>query len=309
VLEKALARKLDNPMLHATMYRVARFQNDTALAEAQRSWSARQPIQDGLGWMFGDELGQRGQLNLLQQSLRAEARELSEAGLNDAAADDLARLTLIEAELGDTQAVAADSGATLALSRGRARLPQLAIAFALVGDNTRAKALLEELQRRFPHDFFARRVYIPLARALMLANDGNTDEALRVLDPVRRFDFGRRWYFMPLYVRGLVFLKNGDTTAARGEFQKIIDHRGISVFALEWVLAHLGKARALAQADEREMRRAAYQQFFNLWEGADPDIPILQQAWREYAQPAELASQASYSGAARTDGRANNRRE
>ncbi|HZP22464.1 MAG TPA: hypothetical protein VFB04_03385 [Terriglobales bacterium] len=43
-----------------------------------------------------------------------------------------------------------------------------------------------------------------------------------------------------------------------------------------FVLAHLGLAHALAFQGQREESRAAYQDFFNLWKDADPDISIYQ---------------------------------
>src|SRR5262249_41021286 len=150
-------------------------------AQAQRSWSMRQSIQENIGWMFANEVGQRGQLKAFQQLMRAHARELIAAGFKGPAADDLARLALVEAELGDTQGLSVDAAATLAAARGRAELSHLAISFALVGANAQAQALLEEVESRFPHYFLARRVYVPLARALMLAHEGKTSEALQTL--------------------------------------------------------------------------------------------------------------------------------
>jgi hypothetical protein len=49
-------------------------------------------------------------------------------------------------------------------------------------------------------------------------------------------------------------------------------------------LAHLGKARALAQSGDASGARTAYQDFFALWKDADPDIPILKDARAEYSK-------------------------
>jgi hypothetical protein len=38
------------------------------------------------------------------------------------------------------------------------------------------------------------------------------------------------------------------------------------------------------QTDALAKARAAYQDFFNLWKDADPDIPILKKAKAEYAR-------------------------
>ena len=49
-------------------------------------------------------------------------------------------------------------------------------------------------------------------------------------------------------------------------------------------LAMLDLARAYALAGDKEKARAAYQDFLALWKDADPDIPLLEQAKREYAK-------------------------
>ena len=49
-------------------------------------------------------------------------------------------------------------------------------------------------------------------------------------------------------------------------------------------LAHLGLARAYAQAGDNAKSRRFYQDFFALWKDADPDVPILEEARSEYAK-------------------------
>jgi hypothetical protein len=66
------------------------------------------------------------------------------------------------------------------------------------------------------------------------------------------------------------------------EFQKILDHPGIVINEPIGALAHLGLARAYALSGESAKARAQYQEFFALWSGADPDIPILKRAKAEF---------------------------
>jgi hypothetical protein len=44
----------------------------------------------------------------------------------------------------------------------------------------------------------------------------------------------------------------------------------------------LALGRAYARSGDTARARSAYQDFLTLWEDADPDIPILQQAKAEY---------------------------
>jgi hypothetical protein len=50
------------------------------------------------------------------------------------------------------------------------------------------------------------------------------------------------------------------------------------------VVARLQLGRALVMAGDRANARIADQDFLALWNGADPDIPILVQATAEYAR-------------------------
>jgi eukaryotic-like serine/threonine-protein kinase len=49
-------------------------------------------------------------------------------------------------------------------------------------------------------------------------------------------------------------------------------------------LAHLQLGRALVLSGNKIKAQAAYQDFFTLWKDADPDIPVLMEAKREYAR-------------------------
>jgi eukaryotic-like serine/threonine-protein kinase len=71
---------------------------------------------------------------------------------------------------------------------------------------------------------------------------------------------------------------------AAAEFQKILDHRGITVNCPLGALARLGLARAYALAGESAKSRAAFQDFFNTWKTADPEIPVLREAKADSAK-------------------------
>jgi len=47
-------------------------------------------------------------------------------------------------------------------------------------------------------------------------------------------------------------------------------------------LAHLGEARAAALTGDMAKARQSYQSFFALWQAADPDVPVLIEARKEY---------------------------
>ena len=98
----------------------------------------------------------------------------------------------------------------------------------------------------------------------------------------------------PIYVRAEAYSAAGQGSAAAAEFQKLIDHRGITWSCTTGALARLGLGRANAlqsrtsqgaDADAARTRALAhYKDFLALWKDADPDIPILKQAKAEYVK-------------------------
>ncbi|HEV8417050.1 MAG TPA: hypothetical protein VGQ49_25885, partial [Bryobacteraceae bacterium] len=70
---------------------------------------------------------------------------------------------------------------------------------------------------------------------------------------------------------------------AAAAFQMIIDHAGFVGNMPIGALAHLGLGRAYAMQGNTAKARAAYQDFLTLWKDADPDIPVLIDAKKEYA--------------------------
>ena len=89
--------------------------------------------------------------------------------------------------------------------------------------------------------------------------------------------------YQPVYLRGLAYLAAGDGKRAIWEFQRIIDRRGLAPVSVLYPLAHVQQARAYRLNGERQAARAAYERFFELWKGADADVPVLVEARREYA--------------------------
>jgi hypothetical protein len=85
-----------------------------------------------------------------------------------------------------------------------------------------------------------------------------------------------------VYVRGEAYLAARKGAEAATEFQKILDHRGVVGSEPVGALAQLGLGRAWALAGEKGKARSAYEDFFSLWKGADPEIPVLKRARAEY---------------------------
>jgi len=101
-----------------------------------------------------------------------------------------------------------------------------------------------------------------------------------LLDAARRYEAAAE--FWPIYVRGQAYLRQRTGAEAAAEFQKIIDHRGQAPLSALYPLAYLGLARAATLTGDTAKSRKAYQDFLAFWKDADSDLPILQEAKREY---------------------------
>jgi tetratricopeptide (TPR) repeat protein len=156
--------------------------------------------------------------------------------------------------------------------------------FAQLGDVQRSANLLATLEKNHSNRY-AQLVLAPMIRAAQQLQKSQLPEALASLEALRPYELGGGPHgtgFAPNFLRGTVYLKMRDGNRASAEFQRILDHRGSSMFDVEYVLARLNLGRAYALQGDQSKARTAYQDFFAVWKDADPDIPILKTAKAEY---------------------------
>ena len=180
----------------------------------------------------------------------------------------------------------------LKLSHGRDVEYGAAFALGLAGDLSRTKILADDLEKRFPEDTAVKFIYVPELRALLALKQHEPAKAIGLLQTAAPYEqgeppssfFGFYGIFYPVYLRGEAYLAQNQGPAAAIEFQKILDHRGVLISDPVGALAHLELGRALASAGEKARARAAYEDFFVGWKGADSEIPVLKQARGEYVK-------------------------
>ena len=193
-------------------------------------------------------------------------------------------------------AAAARQSAAKALELGRGgREVNYAAAFALVlaGDLPQSRALGQGLAREFPEDTSVQFMYLPTLRALFSLNAPTPDAAaaIQALQTASRYDLalgavgfiGRFGGLYPIYVRGQAYLAARKPAEAIGEFQRILDHRSIVLVDPMDAMARLQLARALALSGDTAKAKSAYNDLLTLWKNADPKIPIVEEARKEYA--------------------------
>ena len=149
--------------------------------------------------------------------------------------------------------------------------------------------LAAETSKLFPNGTIWNAVQLPEIRAAIALKRDQAARSVELLGAASPYE---RAYFDAVYLRGLAYLRLHRGADAAGEFQKIVDHKGAN-WASTWrypywgqfySLSYLGMARGFALAADTARAKKAFQDFFELWKGADRDIPILQQAKTEYAK-------------------------
>ncbi|HXW89292.1 MAG TPA: protein kinase [Terriglobales bacterium] len=302
IIREAMARKVDDFLLHETLYALAFLGDDSRAMAEQQQWFAGQPDYENVGLALASDteayaghLGKARELTrrAVDSSIRVDSKESGAISQAIAAQREAAYGNPAEARLSAAEALKLVPG-----SQGVE--VEVALAFAMAGDMARAESLAQDLGKRFPLDTQVQSLWLPAIRAQLALDRRNPASALSTLPIGSNIEFGSISFVLnlsclyPTYIRGEAYLAAGHGNSAAAEFQKVLDHSGIVWNCWTGALAHLGVARANAlqartsqgaDADAARVRAlAAYKDFLALWKDADPDIPILKQAKAEYAK-------------------------
>ncbi len=287
-MEEAQQRKLDGDFLHWVIYQIAFLEGDAAQMQRQVAWASGKPGSEDLLLSFqSDTEAYYGRL--------AKARDFSRRAVDSAVRDDSketaalwqVNAALREAEFGNAALAKQGVHAALALSPGQNVKVLGSLALARIGETSSAKSIVDELEKSYPSNTMLKVYWLPTLKAAMDVNSGNASQAVILLEAAAPYELGNPTQFQmgtmyPVYVRGDALFKEHNGAAAATEYQKFLDHRGVTLNFPLGALAHLGLARAYALQGDGAKARAAYNDFFTLWKDADSDIPILRAAKAEY---------------------------
>jgi eukaryotic-like serine/threonine-protein kinase len=301
ILDEAQARKLDEPVIHYTLYALGFLGADAAAMAEQQQWFANTAGYENVGLALeSDSEAYAGHL--------AKAQELTKQAVDSAVQADARENGAI------WQAIAAQREAAFGHPAEARKLAlealklapasqgvkvEAALAFAMAGDTARAESLAQDLGECFPLDTQMQSLWLPAIQAQLSLDGKNPASAQNALHAASTIEFGSTPFVTngsclhDVYFRGEAYLAAGQGSAAAVEFQKILDHSGLIWNCWTGALAHLGVARANAleasasqgaDADTARARTlAAYKDFLTIWKDADADIPILKAAKAEYA--------------------------
>jgi len=292
VAEEAQAKKLDSPLLHGALYRLAFLKHDAAGMAQQVAWSAGKPgVEDLLLAYEADTIAYSGRLGKAREFSRRAVASAQRAEQKETAAGYEAEAAMREALFGNATEARQRAAAALAVSTGRDVQYGAGLALALAGDASRAQALADDLGKQFPEDTVVQFNYLPTIHAQLALSRNDSSKAIEALQAAAPYELGSPISggafspaLYPVYVRGEAYLAGHQGSEAAAEFQRILDQRGVVQNEPIGALAHLGLARAYILQGDASKARAAYLNFFALWKDADAGVPVLQQAKSEYAK-------------------------
>jgi serine/threonine protein kinase/Tfp pilus assembly protein PilF len=313
ILSEAKTRKVDNGYILGNRYFLAFARSNEAEMERLVAGAIGEPGTGGwLLAMHGDTEAYHGRLANAREYTRRAVAAARHDGDEETALGYAIVGALREAELGNEQLAKKQADATIARNSGQEILFLGALALARAGEPQKALALASDLNRRFPKNTLLNEYWLPSIRAAVEIYRGAPYHAIEYLEQTRSYelaapDLPANVLLYPIYLRGEAYLAAGLPDKAQLEFQKILDHPGLAGNYILGALAHLGLGRACAmeagipvvsvhsksgsqphvsraldRPDAIAKARSAYQDFFSLWQDADPGIPILTRAQQEY---------------------------
>jgi ATP/maltotriose-dependent transcriptional regulator MalT len=288
VAEEAVKLGVATTPTRRLLYQIGVLMDDGSAA-AQIEWARSQPREYDLTSAQAQVVAYSGKLREAA-TLYAQAADLAGArSLTGTAAGYWAHLAITEAFYGDPRRASTRvrdivaRTATAAESPGTIPRFRAAVALGIVGLATEARELVARAQQRYPDATLTRTVLAPSAAAAIAIGRGTPAEAITALEEAVPTEMGTVAALIPTFLRGEAFLLRGDPASARAEYQKVLDHRGSDPFSPMIPLARLGLARASRLAGDTDRSRREYDEFFQLWKEADPDLPLLQRARSERA--------------------------
>jgi class 3 adenylate cyclase/tetratricopeptide (TPR) repeat protein len=167
----------------------------------------------------------------------------------------------------------------LALDKSKDTLSSAADAAAFCNLKADADPLLAKLAADYPQDTRIQKIHIPLDRAALALADHQPALALQLLPGQSDLD-----NVAPIpYFRGLAHLELHDAPSAIADFKIATRWKGNSIENGDYGQGLLGLARAYTLNNDKPNALKTYQSLLTLWQHADPDLPQLLAAKKEYA--------------------------
>ncbi len=243
--------------------------------------TAGRPDQFVVTSTWGGVLPQLGQIQLAKTTLLREADQAASANEKDAQAAGLLNAASAGWMVDRCFDPEGASKEALKLDKGKVTIITAASTLALCNEQKHAHQMLSDLEKHYPQDTLIHELSVPQARAWLAIKAGDAQGAIALLEKVRAHDAAS---YAP-YLRGLAYLQLKDSRNAIASFRDATRLKGLAYnTGSPYALSYLGLGRAYAMAGNKPEAKKAYDVFFSEWKNADPDLPVIAEAKKEYAQ-------------------------
>jgi len=287
VYRQTTDRHVDNEILHGMAYELAFLQGDEAAMKQMIAAAAgKSGTEYTLLALQADTDAYHGQLKQSRETSQRAIAAARRDGAPENAVSSLAFAAAREALLSNAAGARKMTDEVMTLSPGRDARIAVAMTLAQLGDIAQAQRIVDQLNAEFPLDTITQNYWLPTIRATIALSRGNAQQAITLLQATAPYEFGIQNFssMLPIYVRGLAYLKLGQGSQAATEFKKMLAHHGLVFNAPVGALAQLQLARAQAMSGDKSAARRSYQDFLALWKQADPDLLPFRQAQAEYSK-------------------------
>ena len=272
----------DSLSAHVNNYFFAFLRQDQAAMDREVQWAKGKPEEADITALQSATALYAGKLKQAEELRKRAVELLKQQDRTENASGVLMGMANDLMYLGKCDQAKANAKAALELLRGQMNLANGAAIYAACDDRDQAQKLLDEARSTYPKNTVINTIVPPIVTAGIEKSRGNLNQAIQLFESIRGYEGGIILGVGTTFARGNLYLKQRMGDQAAAEFRKVIDHRGVDIHSPTHILAHLGLGRALAINPDTEGARKAYQDFFALWKDADPDLPVLTEARKEY---------------------------
>src|SRR5579862_4436241 len=283
IARSGLQKTDDSITLHGALALTALAEGDAATLEKETAVLNRDPFTFVAFLPFAEasRAAGHGQLRKSQEFL-TQAEDISRReGVSELQALAICNRAWLNALVGEKSQVKVDPGAALAISQSPNVQGCVAKAYAMIGNDSVALRLVDDLSHKRPQDKWFQAMYLPEIRARIELNHGNAAKAAEVLKSAQSYDKGEAEV---VALRGQALLQNNQPREAEREFQAAMNMKNQGWQYPSCWISQLYLARAYAMEGDKAKARTAYQDFLASWKDADPDLPLLAAAKAEYAK-------------------------
>jgi eukaryotic-like serine/threonine-protein kinase len=283
VSREAVRRGRDGGIIHSVLFAVALINGDEATLAQERAWAAGHPDEVDIPYTEAEMAEAHGRMKESERLFAQLTEHTRSMGVPGYAAVVLAGEAEFDIEMGLRAQALVHARTAAELGNNEQALESIALVHARAGDAATVRALTDQINSRFPLSTYNISVFAPTIRtALAMASPLSAAQVTDWMRPAIPYEAGRQAVLTPIYIRGVAYLKAHAGDAAEREFRKLIDHRGADLASPLYPLAYLGLAESLVAQGRAAEAAKAYEFVLAFWKDADPDLPVLLQAQREY---------------------------